>query len=1347
MDKIQEIAYQTDSATQIYETLFGNGGEPVNRYLLADEVGLGKTITAAKVIEKLVEKKQGKTVRIGYICANLALAAHNQKKLTKTIKENKKDINIQEKSADRLSMAFKTILKKSDNNAGVIIDAITPVTSLKVLSSGTLQERCCAYAFLFGKTAETKYMKRACQGKSKTKKLDATIQKERDSLYDSEEAVENFDKFKESFDKLYDEVYQSEKGRIMEASIGKMLNTFEITTKGKEQEHKLRQEQKILMTLLVLAETGVEVGRSATNIKKNNDRLSEVYKELNAIEKYSRQKGVFEKWLAEESEKYRKQEEHLLEKARQIVQELSKKKGGITLFREAQKQIGDVIDEEDKLYYLICFLEQCKSDISDLEEDLLESCIKVCKKKLEALSQCGFDNEKQKKYVSEVQKYEKIKEDIEAVFSDTACTEVLKLARKAMAVAGLRVHKVDLFIADEIQNYSELLTRAMDKEARTETELVIKEVLFNNSNKVLMLSATPFRYRTKLCELENKNKDEECDYNQDNNGEKGAEEDNLTKEELYLQKDTDIYAEFQKIVGYLKKDFQFAEWQRLCREKYDAVQQAYSGASAGEAGNMAETVKGIVEQQNEMLQETHISRMERYMSGISNAFEEDETIVEWSDIGIADLLCVPEMGISIINRADFLEKCKNSEKRKGTPLVLFYRGHLYFSPNSEADKGFYLPDVGLTEDLESLSVWCDGEPMELEDGAPGAVYEITPGYEISSESEIAPGEEKKSSDTGEKDKEEAVWEIECICLEWSQSTGALHKLETQLEKYTTRMDYLKSVPAFLSYRQGYKERYSVSDRAGRCMLKVADIEAFRELELGNARLKKLFKQVFEVEEGHKLLFIPPIMSDRELGGVFENKKGFSKRLFFTDYNMAPKSLATLLTYEANRRVCEDLRKRLAEDGEVPRGESLSKKFPVVKSEASVISTEYFLKVEELLKYQKGHNSDSNAKNEGRYIEKGDTKATQKELINALVAYDKQLYESLFDKEKGAQKVSEAGITMKLYQNASPYYYAAKYLEENNSEKFCKAYYELMTGEDALRVLLAYSEGESLFEAILRYGYDGNIYGVFEEYRELEGEAAFLKSFMEISETKFNAIMVIMKEEAGKEKYSYMKTGYAIGHYAGDSLSNVTKAKTLERKIKTFNAPFRPFHFISTSIGQEGFDFHKYCRIIVHWSLVFDPVKFEQREGRIDRSRSYANRLNVYELQKGDVSIALSRESCEATEAEEREGTVVQPQGKWNTAYDRLKGANPELVKNSRGLYPEFVVPCETYKMKRESYYYRDSYEARMLPEILQGVGYYRSLLGQSGEDTFEEAMKKFLEDKKDKTQYFLDLSPKRNEKK
>ena len=53
----------------------------------------------------------------------------------------------------------------------------------------------------------------------------------------------------------------------------------------------------------------------------------------------------------------------------------------------------------------------------------------------------------------------------------------------------------------------------------------------------------------------------------------------------------------------------------------------------------------------------------------------------------------------------------------------------------------------------------------------------------------------------------------------------------------------------------------------------------------------------------------------------------------------------------------------------------------------------------------------------------------------------------------------------------------------------------------------------------------------------------------------------------------------------------------------------------------------------------------------------------------------------------------------------------------------------------------------MLPEILQGVGYYRSLLGQSGEDTFEEAMKKFLEDKKDKTQYFLDLSPKRNEKK
>jgi hypothetical protein len=60
----------------------------------------------------------------------------------------------------------------------------------------------------------------------------------------------------------------------------------------------------------------------------------------------------------------------------------------------------------------------------------------------------------------------------------------------------------------------------------------------------------------------------------------------------------------------------------------------------------------------------------------------------------------------------------------------------------------------------------------------------------------------------------------------------------------------------------------------------------------------------------------------------------------------------------------------------------------------------------------------------------------------------------------------------------------------------------------------------------------------------------------------------------------------------------------------FKSPFRPFLLASTSIGQEGLDFHPYCARIVHWNLPRNPVDIEQREGRIHRFKNHAVRRNV-----------------------------------------------------------------------------------------------------------------------------------------
>jgi len=60
----------------------------------------------------------------------------------------------------------------------------------------------------------------------------------------------------------------------------------------------------------------------------------------------------------------------------------------------------------------------------------------------------------------------------------------------------------------------------------------------------------------------------------------------------------------------------------------------------------------------------------------------------------------------------------------------------------------------------------------------------------------------------------------------------------------------------------------------------------------------------------------------------------------------------------------------------------------------------------------------------------------------------------------------------------------------------------------------------------------------------------------------------------------------------------------------FNSPFRPFVLATTSIGQEGLDFHHYCHCVYHWNLPSNPVDLEQREGRVHRYKGHAVRRNV-----------------------------------------------------------------------------------------------------------------------------------------
>ena len=62
--------------------------------------------------------------------------------------------------------------------------------------------------------------------------------------------------------------------------------------------------------------------------------------------------------------------------------------------------------------------------------------------------------------------------------------------------------------------------------------------------------------------------------------------------------------------------------------------------------------------------------------------------------------------------------------------------------------------------------------------------------------------------------------------------------------------------------------------------------------------------------------------------------------------------------------------------------------------------------------------------------------------------------------------------------------------------------------------------------------------------------------------------------------------------------------------EAFNSPFWPFVLVTTSVGQEGLDFHLYCHSVTHWNLPANPVDLEQREGRVHRYKGHAIRKNL-----------------------------------------------------------------------------------------------------------------------------------------
>ncbi|MBY5439343.1 helicase [Rhizobium leguminosarum] len=73
----------------------------------------------------------------------------------------------------------------------------------------------------------------------------------------------------------------------------------------------------------------------------------------------------------------------------------------------------------------------------------------------------------------------------------------------------------------------------------------------------------------------------------------------------------------------------------------------------------------------------------------------------------------------------------------------------------------------------------------------------------------------------------------------------------------------------------------------------------------------------------------------------------------------------------------------------------------------------------------------------------------------------------------------------------------------------------------------------------------------------------------------------------------------------------------------FNTPFWPYILATTSVGQEGLDFHSWCDRLGHWDLCSSPVDLEQREGRVQRFGGLTVRQPLAK-QLGEYALAYAR---------------------------------------------------------------------------------------------------------------------------
>lgn len=293
---------------------------------------------------------------------------------------------------------------------------------------------------------------------------------------------------------------------------------------------------------------------------------------------------------------------------------------------------------------------------------------------------------------------------------------------------------------------------------------------------------------------------------------------------------------------------------------------------------------------------------------------------------------------------------------------------------------------------------------------------------------------------------------------------------------------------------------------------------------------------------------------------------------------------------------------------------------------------------------------------------------------------------------------------------------------NAAGRVAWAFRSLYNRFEVTALLRGLKQTDPYWRRVLEYGAEGCLQSVLDEYVHILKDSLGLvgekpeEMVDDIAEAMQTALTVRaaalavddIRTENGDVmvKTHRLPSRFAMPFGQGrDEESGDTAASRAQKVREAFNSPFWPFVVTSTSIGQEGLDFHWYCHAVVHWNLPANPVDLEQREGRVHRYKGHAVRKNIAS-QYGHYTMKSSDKDP------------------W---YGMLNAGRKARMKGENDLVPYWIYPIDGgARIERYVPSLPLTRDRQLIEALRRSLAVYRLVFGQARQDDLVEYLIKHV---------------------